>query len=240
MGVLPLPLPPPVRRPVLLAQAWADVTFLHWPVDPAAVAHLFPPGTRPDVLDGRTYVGLLPFQVRHTELVAALRLPYLGSFAETNVRLYSVDGAGRHGVLFLSLETERIVVVPVTRGGLGVPYSWAKMSVTRSGGTIRYRSVRRWPGPDLRSDVTVEAGAQVEPTPLEVWLTARWGAHTRKARRTWWVPIAHPMWRLRTAEITDQRDELVAGAGVECAGPPLRALYSPGVPVRFGRPSLLR
>ncbi|WNG90235.1 DUF2071 domain-containing protein [Mycobacterium sp. ITM-2016-00317] len=235
-----MPPPPPVRRPVLLAQAWADVTFVHWPVDPSAVAPLFPPGTRPDVIDGRTYVGLLPFAVRHTELAAALRLPYVGSFAETNVRLYSVDDAGRHGVLFLALETQRIAVVPVTRVGLGVPYNWAKMSVTRSGPEICYRSVRRWPGPALRNEMTVEAGTAVEPTPLEVWLTARWGAHTRKAGRTWWVPISHPAWPLRTAEIADLRDELVAGAGVECAGPRLRALFSPGVPVRFGRPSPLR
>ncbi|WP_231750686.1 YqjF family protein [Mycobacterium sp. NAZ190054] len=228
---------PPLPRPVLLEQIWADVTFLHWPVDPAGVADLFPPGTRPDVFDGRTYVGLLPFVVRHSRLGTTAPLPYFGSFAETNVRLYSVDDAGRHGVLFRSLETERLAVVPLTRVGLGVPYTWAEMSVTRTGGAVSYASVRRWPGRGLRNQMTVDAGAPVEPTPLEVWLTARWGAHTRKAGRTWWVPIAHPMWALQEAEITELRDELVAAASVECAGPPLRALYSPGVLVRFGRPA---
>jgi uncharacterized protein YqjF (DUF2071 family) len=46
---------------------------------------------------------------------------YFGRFLETNVRLYSRDDAGRHGVLFRSLETERLAVVPLTRIGLGVP-----------------------------------------------------------------------------------------------------------------------
>jgi uncharacterized protein YqjF (DUF2071 family) len=63
-----------------------------------------------------------------------VRLPYFGSFAETNVRLYSTDDAGRHGVLFRSLETERLAVVGVTRTATGVPYTWAKMRVTLAGG----------------------------------------------------------------------------------------------------------
>jgi uncharacterized protein YqjF (DUF2071 family) len=80
-------------------------------------------------------------------------------------------------------------------------------------------------------------GAPVEPTPLEVWLTARWGAHTRKAGQTWWVPNEHATWSLRAAEIAELDDELVAAAGVSFAGPRLRAVFSPGVHARFGRPA---
>ena len=81
-----------------LDQFWADLTFVHWPVHPQRVAHLFPPGTRPDVFsDGLTYVALVPFVMRHTAVGTSLRLPYFGSFAETNIRLYSTDDAGRHG-----------------------------------------------------------------------------------------------------------------------------------------------
>ncbi len=230
---------PSLPHPVLIDQFWADLTFLHWPVDPAAVAHFYPPGTRPDLFEGRTYVGLLPFHLRYTRVVAAVPIPYFGSFAEFNLRLYSVDLDGRHGVLFRSLETERLAVLPVTRIGLGVPYTWAKMSVTRSAGGVCYASTRRWPQRGLRSRAVVAVGAPVEPTPLEVWLTGRWGAHTRTAGHTVWVPIAHLMWPLHAAEITEFEDELVAAAGIECAGPRLRALFSPGVRVRFGRPSRL-
>ncbi|MGE2736385.1 YqjF family protein [Mycolicibacterium vaccae] len=230
---------PPLPLPVLLTQHWADVTFVHWPVDPDAVAHHFPPGTRPDVSDDGTYVGLIPLVVGRSTVGEKLPLGYLGSFAETNVRLYSVDDAGRHGVLFRSLETQRSAVVPLTRIGLGVPYTWAKMRVDRPGGQISYTSVRRWPGRGVRSHLTVDVGSPVDPTPLEVWLTARWGAHTRKAGRSWWVPITHPMWPLHTARVAELSDELVAAAGIGATGERLRALYSPGVPVRFGRPAAI-
>jgi uncharacterized protein YqjF (DUF2071 family) len=167
-------------------------------------------------------------------------VPYFGSFPETNIRLYSVDDAGRHGVLFRSLETSRLAVVPLTRIGLGIPYTWARMRLTRTNGTITYDSVRRWPQPGLHSRLTVTVGEIVEPTPLEVWLTARWGAHTRKAGRTWWVPNEHDPWPLRSAHVLELEDDLLPASGVQPSGGPLRALFSPGVRTRFGRPALVR
>src|SRR4029079_8043675 len=129
----------------------------HWPVRPEAVAHLYPAGTRPDVFDGMTYAGLIPFTMRRTALGTALPLPYFGTFHETNVRLYSIDDAGRHGVVFRSLETARLSVgrarcagLPAVRAALGVPYTWARMRIIRSGNQISYDSQRRWPRRGLR------------------------------------------------------------------------------------------
>jgi uncharacterized protein YqjF (DUF2071 family) len=231
---------PTLPRPVFTRQYWGDLTFVHWPVDPAAVAHMFPDGARPDVFgDGQTYVGLVPFAMSELALGIPRAIPYFGGFLETNVRLYSTDDAGRHGVLFRSLETARVAVVPVTRIVLGTPYTWAKMRLTRDGRRITYDSVRRLPRRGLRSRVSVEVGAAVEPTPLEVWLTARWGAHTRKGGRTWWVPNEHVPFPLHSASILELHDELVAASGVEPTGDRLRALYSPGVRASFGRPTML-
>ena len=78
-----------------------------------------------------------------------------------------------------------------------------------------------------------------QPTPLEVWLTARWVAHTRKAGRTWWLPNEHATWPLQSAEIVELEDDLVSAAGIRLAGPPLRALFSPGVYAAVGRPALV-
>jgi len=44
---------------------------------------------------------------------------------ETNVRLYSVDGTGRRGVVFLSLDANRLVVIATGRTVFGLPYRWA-------------------------------------------------------------------------------------------------------------------
>ncbi|GAA5019851.1 YqjF family protein [Terrabacter aeriphilus] len=232
--------PPALRRPVVFDQVWRDLTFVHWPVDPDAVAPFFPAGTRPDVFaDGRTYAALVPFVMDGIRLGRAPspRLPWLGSFLETNIRLYSVDDAGRHGVLFRSLETERALVVLAARAGLGIPYTWARMRLERDGDVVTYES-RRWaPARGLRSRLSVRVGQRVEPTPLETWLTARWGAHTRVAGRTIWVPNEHEPWPLHEAEVVGLDDDLLGASGVTATGPRLRALWSPGVATRFGRPS---
>jgi uncharacterized protein YqjF (DUF2071 family) len=88
--------------------------------------------------------------------------------------------------------------------------------------------------------MTVRIGPEVAATDLEIWLTARWGAHTRKAGRTWWMPNEHVTWPLRSAEILELDDELVAAAGVEVAGDRMRALFTGGVQASFGRPSLVK
>ena len=80
----------------------------------------------------------------------------------------------------------------------------------------------------------------MKPTPLEIWLTSRWGAHTRKAGRTWWVPNEHGPWPFRSAEVVELDDDLLEAGGVTVAGDRLRALFSPGVHARFGRPSWVK
>ena len=78
---------PKLPRPMILDQRWENLTFVHWPVDPASVAHMFPRGTRPDVFaDGVTYVALVPFEMHDISLGHTPAVPYLGSFAETNIR----------------------------------------------------------------------------------------------------------------------------------------------------------
>ena len=95
-------------------------------------------------------------------------VPWLGTFLETNVRLYSVDSAGRRGVVFLSLDADRLLVVAAARAGLRVPYRWARMSYARAGDVHTYRSrlaLPRRPGGPPRpvTSVAVRVGAAPHP-----------------------------------------------------------------------------
>ncbi|MEH1100824.1 YqjF family protein [Micromonospora sp. CPCC 205561] len=232
----------PVRWPVLV-QSWHDLAFVHWAVDPAVVAPLLPPGTRPDVLDGRTYVGLIGFRMVRLGPLAGPGLPYLGTFCETNVRLYSVDGAGRRAVVFRSLDASRLLPVLVARVGLGLPYMWSRMRLRRDGEVRTYTCRRRWPGPrGAASLLSVRVGPVLaEPSPLEHFLTARWGLHVHAHGRTLHMPNVHPRWPLHRAELLALDDELVLRAGLPAPGTePVSVLYSPGVPVRFGAPTTVR
>ena len=232
--------PRPVGRAVL-RQDWLTLTFLHWAVDPARVAPLLPRGVRPDVHDGRTYVGLVPFRMRDIGVRQGPAMPYVGTFCETNVRVYSVDAVGRRGVVFLSLDASRLAPVLVARWGSGLPYVWSRMSLTRDGDRLAYRCRRIWPGGSAvgpaRSRVDVRVGGPVEAGPLEHSLTARWGLHLtdRLGRARYW-PNAHGRWPLRAAELLELDDGLLAAAGFADlpARPPDSVLFSPGVDATFG------
>jgi uncharacterized protein YqjF (DUF2071 family) len=233
--------PVAVRRP-LLTQRWLDLAFVHWAVDPAVVAGLMPAGTVPDTLEGATYVGLVAFRMHRVGWLGLPGVPYLGTFPETNVRLYSVDAHGRRGVVFRSMDASRLVPVVMGRAGFRLPYVWSRMAVRAGAGdTIRYSSSRRWPGPrGARSRITVRPGERVaEPTELEHFLTARWGLHNAFfGEATYHLPNDHPRWALHHAELIECEENLVEAAGLPAPqGEPVSVLYSPGVPVRFGRPA---
>jgi uncharacterized protein YqjF (DUF2071 family) len=227
----------------LMTQSWLDATFLHWAVDPAVVAPLLPAGVRPDTIDGATYVGLIAFRMHRIGWWPLPGLPYLGSFPETNVRLYSVDEAGRRGVVFRSLEASRLAPVATARLAFRLPYRWARMSAYRYGDVYWYASRRRELGlPPSRSLIGVRVGTPVEdPSPLDHFLTARWRLHFSLAGRTVHMPNAHPRWPLHSAELLACDQDLVAAAGLPgvTSGPPDSVLFSPGVPVRFAGPRAL-
>jgi uncharacterized protein YqjF (DUF2071 family) len=218
-------------------QGWHELSFLHWRVDVARLAPLLPPGVRPDEHDGSAWVGLVPFRMSRVGILRGPGVPWFGTFCETNVRTYSVDRQGRRGVVFLSLDAERLAPVLVGRAA-GLPYLWSRMRLHRDGGTLRYECRRRWPGPrGTASRIAVRPGAPVEAGALELFLTARWGLHAVGARgRTFYWPNEHPGWPLRAATVETLDDELLAAAGLPGldGSPPDSVLFSPGVQARFG------
>jgi uncharacterized protein len=221
-------------RPPVLQQDWRDVAFLHWSLDPDLAAPLLPPGTRPDLLDGRTFVGIIALELARTRLLAGPPLPWLGTFAQVNVRLYSVDDRGRRGVVFLEMHADRLLAALVARSLGGLPYAWHPVRVERTPDrrcyTVGTPSV---PG---AARIDVDPGPPRVADELELFVTARWGLHTRVAGRTLYAGIEHGPWDLQTAELVELDGDLVAAAGLPAvSGPPESVLWSPGVaPARIG------
>jgi uncharacterized protein YqjF (DUF2071 family) len=231
-----MPSAPALRGPTLMSQQWRDLTFAHWAVEPERVAGFMPAGVRPDVLDGRTYVGLVPFRMVDAGPGRGPAVPYLGTFLETNVRLYSVDATGRRGIVFLSLDCERLLVCAGARLSFGVPYRWARMTYARDGEQHTYTSHLLPRGGHAR--VAVDVGATRPAGELEHFLTARWGLHSRWAGRTWYVPNEHDPWSLRGARLLDLDARVLASVGLpELVGrEPDHVAFSDGVTTRFGLP----
>lgn len=226
---------PPFHGPTMMTQDWKDAAFLHWAVEPAEVTRFLPPGVHPDVHDGVTYVGLIPFRMVGAGVSRGPSIPFFGTFLETNVRLYTVDERGRRGIVFRSLDADRLAVVLGAQAAFGLPYRWARMSFRHADGELTYRATTFVGG--HRSVVRLRPGAPVSDD-LTTFLTARWGLHERHLGLGLYVPNVHEPWPLRTAELTAFDDELVAAAGFpQLAGrAPDLVHYSPGVSVRFGLP----
>ncbi|MFW5468576.1 YqjF family protein [Knoellia sp. CPCC 206435] len=239
-GVEPVsPDAPGLTGRVMMTQRWRDLTFLHWAVDPALVASRMPPGVRPDTLDGVTYVGLIPFRMVGAGVGRGPAVPWLGSFLETNVRLYSVDDTGRRGIVFLSLDADRAAVVVGARAAFGLPYRWARMRHRVEGSVHTYDARLRRRGQPVSSHVAIRTGAVRESTELDHFLSARWGLHVRYAGRTLYVPNRHEVWPVHDAEVLALDDQLMASVGLpDLAGrTPDHVGFSPGVRTEFGFPT---
>ncbi|MFP5310959.1 MAG: DUF2071 domain-containing protein, partial [Actinomycetes bacterium] len=120
------PQPPNLQTPVLSDQRWLDAVFLHWRIPKSVAAQSMPKGVEPDVFDGTSWVGLIGFRMEQAGLGTGPAIPYLGSFNEVNVRLYSREPNGTRGVVFLSLDANRLPVVLATRAA-GIPYVWSRI-----------------------------------------------------------------------------------------------------------------
>lgn len=244
--------------PAIIRQRWRDAVFLHWRVDSARVAPLLPPGTRPDehvptgtavtppgggpiptsAGPGGTWVGLIPFRLQASQFGRLPPVPWLGTFLELNVRLYSVDDEGRRGVVFRTLEAQHLLPVLAARVALGLPYQWARMRSARRGDTLGYTSARIGGGP--RSRILVRTTEEpVVGDPLADFLTARWAMHVGRRGGTRYWRNEHEPWPLRRAELLRLDDELLAARGFPglAASPPDSVLWSEGVTTRFSGPT---
>jgi uncharacterized protein len=203
---------------------WSDLTYLHWDVDPDEVARLLPTGLEPDVIEGRAWVGLVPFRMEGIRLAVpgttGLPLPW-SSFPETNVRTYVRGPDGGRGVHFHSLDVPSLAPTAVARLGFRLPYCTSRMTIGHRDGSTGYLARRRWPTPEggrpVTSRVVVAIGAPIPPermTALDVALPAQWALYTEHPTGGLLrLEVHHPPWRLREARVEVLDDGLVAAAG---------------------------
>lgn len=224
--------PERVERPVLL-QRWSDLAFLHWPVEPVAVARLLPPGLAPDTFEGRAWVGLIGFRML-IHFPWHPPVPLLSHFPEVNVRTY-VRGPRGDGIWFFSLDISRLLPVLCARWFWGVPYMWGRMRMARTGQRLRFSAERQWPKPKATSVFEIEPSpAEARLGELDHFVTARWSLYLTRRSQLSRISVEHPPWPLRRATVIRVEDSLIETAGLPTPkGDPV-AHWSPGVSVRFG------
>jgi len=120
----------------------ADVLFAHWRVDPDAVDAVLPDDLTVDTFEGSAWVSALALENRAVS-PGSLRLPSAleRGVPQLNLRTY-VTRDGDDGVYFLSLDTGLRAAARAGSGVFGLPFTHARMRLTRRGDRITFRSRR--------------------------------------------------------------------------------------------------
>lgn len=225
-----------------MLQNWTHLTFLHWPYAESELRPFVPSGLELDTFGGAAWIGLTPFIVEGLRLPFLAALPWISRFPEMNVRTYVRGPEGERGIWFFTLEADRLAAVLGARLVYALPYRWAEMRVNFGEPGLEYRSVRhlgRGSSEAGQMHMVLEIGESIEPTDLDVFLTARFRLYTVLAGRLAFAQVEHEPWPLQGARLQSMKENVITASGLpEPKGQPL-VHYSTGVHARIGRPKLI-
>jgi uncharacterized protein len=222
-----------------MLQRWQFLTFLHWRYEPGVIRELLPKEVVLDTFDGGAWIGLTPFLLTNLRPPLLPALPWISHFPETNVRTYVRGPDGEGGVWFFTLEAARLAAVLGARSLFHLPYRWADMNVNPRRERIEYRSERKRPFGQARTEIAVEPGVPTPAGDFDNFLTARYRLYTLVGRRLAFAQIEHAPWPLHTAKLLQLEQDLIERSGVP---PPLGEPilhYSPTIDVRIERLRLI-
>jgi uncharacterized protein YqjF (DUF2071 family) len=206
-----------VERPFLTA-CWTDLLLLNFAVPADVIARAAPPGTEPDLHNGRAYISIVGFRFRNVR-VLGIPIPGHTNFDEINLRHYvkrTDGGETRRGVVFVrEIVPRRAVAIIANRlyyeNYITRPIR-SRIAIAGSelavGDTIEYAWASA--GRPRKDDPAFEANRlagrvagslAVPPAGLleEFIVEHYWGYARGRDGRTREYRVAHPPWRVAAA-----------------------------------------
>src|SRR5438552_13388175 len=198
-----------------MRQAWHDLLFAHWPLNPDDLRPLLPAPLELDIYDGRAWVAVTPFHMSDVRMRAAPPIPGMIAFPELNVRTY-VKFGGVPGVFFFSLDAASRLAVIGARATFFLPYFHAAMQADIQDATIRYHSSRRHSPAEFRGRYRpVTPPRRREKGSLECFLTERYCLYATTPRgKLLLADIHHLPWPLQDAEAAIEVNTMAEAAGI--------------------------
>ncbi|MDO5979132.1 YqjF family protein [Flavivirga spongiicola] len=115
------------KRKWAFYQEWNKAVFLHWEVSPNLITPLLPKGIKLDVLNEKTWVSLVAFNMNNIGIRNLPKVPYISDFYEINIRVY-ITCNGKPSVYFLNMEGSKRSSCKILRAVSKFPYQYSKMS----------------------------------------------------------------------------------------------------------------
>jgi len=170
-----------------------------------------------DTLDGRAWVGIVPFSMHGVRLRWMPPLPGLSAFPELNVRTY-VTAQAKPGVWFFSLDAASALAVAAARMSFHLPYFRSRMRSTEMNGWIHYQSERTHSGvPPAVLKARFRAASEpyeARRGTLEHFLTERYCLYSARAKRIYRGEIHHRPWQLQAAQAQLMQNSMAEAAGL--------------------------
>jgi uncharacterized protein YqjF (DUF2071 family) len=226
---------------------WHDLLFMHWSFPPELLRPVIPAKLEPDTLEGRCWIGVVPFRMSNVRARFLPPIPGASAFPELNVRTY-VIAEGKPGVWFFSLDAASRLAVRAARWSFNLPYFDARMKCVRvstSPKMVDYQSIRTH-----RNAAPAEFAAQYGPigpvfraTPgsLDHFLTERYCLYSTDRRgNVYRGDIAHEPWPLQPAETRVGRNRMFDQMGISSPGAAPVLHYAERLDVIAWRPELVR
>jgi uncharacterized protein YqjF (DUF2071 family) len=236
----PWPLP---AGPWVMAQAWQNALFAHWPLKPAALRRFVPSGVALDLFDGAAWLGITAFVVADARIRGVPALPGVSTFAEVNVRTY-VTADDKPGVLFLSLDAASLAAVLGARAWFRLPYFSATGHAEWRAGSWWFRSRRDHPGAVRARFSARYRGARRRRLPggaaLTRWLVERYCLYCGADGTLLRAEIHHGPWPIEPADADIKKNTLGEALGLSLDQSPPLLHFSSGVDAVVWPPRVIR
>ncbi|MDG1552471.1 MAG: DUF2071 domain-containing protein [Candidatus Poseidonia sp.] len=228
-----LPFPMPVRK-YTLSQSWENLSFMHWEVKPEFLLPHLPDDLELDLFEGKAYVGTIPFEMMHVRPRWFLSVPGVSNFPEFNIRTY-VTRDGKPGVFFLTLDAQSRITCFHAPRSYGLPYRYAKCSLTTTHDTYTWSSRRQSDGVMLKGSCKAFGEhSTAKPGTLEYFLFERYCLYTVHKGILHRAYTQHNPWVFRSGDAAIEHNSLTESyeLGIDQPLQPDHVHLSEGVDVR--------
>ncbi len=176
-------------------QEWNKAIFLHWEVNPEQIEPFLPKEMNPDIINGKTWISLVAFNMNKIGIRHMPKVPYISDFLEINIRVYVVCN-NKPSVYFLSMEGSKRSSCKILKTISKFPYRYSKMS--RDDFTYKSRNKMFHDALNIEYDLSER---QVEKDETDLWLTERYAVFQDYKKYIIEYDVHHIEWPMRTINI---------------------------------------
>ena len=183
------------KYPWKFYQEWNKAIFLHWEVDQALIKPLLPKSIELDLINGKTWVSLVAFNMNNIGVKNLPKLPHISDFYEINIRVYVVCNK-KPSVYFLSMEGSKRSSCKVLKTLSKFPYRYSKMKRTVS----NFKSKNTRFNDSFNVEYKLENGS-IKKDETDLWLTERYAVFQDYKRHIIEYDVHHVEWPIQNIRL---------------------------------------